>query len=89
MITLLELQSAFDLADDNDDGLITFEEAMEAVDSAFSGTQFHGAVRKWCVKRRRRLTPRKTELDKARLQQCLLRCDFERVGTPLGSRANS
>jgi hypothetical protein len=43
MITLLELQSAFDLADDNDDGLITFEEAMEAVDSAFSGTQFHGA----------------------------------------------
>jgi hypothetical protein len=43
MITLLELQSAFDLADDNDDGLITFEEAMEAVESAFSGTQFHGA----------------------------------------------
>lgn len=43
MITLLELQSAFDLADDNDDGLITFEEAMEAVDSAFSGTQFRGA----------------------------------------------
>lgn len=43
MISLLELQSAFDLADDNDDGLITFEEAMEAVDSAFSGTQFHGA----------------------------------------------
>lgn len=43
MITLFELQSAFDLADDNDDGLITFEEAMEAADSAFSGTQFHGA----------------------------------------------
>jgi len=43
MITLLELQSAFELADDNDDGLITFEEAMEAVESAFSGTQFHGA----------------------------------------------
>lgn len=43
MITLLELQSAFELADDNDDGLITFEEAMEAVDSAFAGTQFHGA----------------------------------------------
>jgi hypothetical protein len=43
MITLYELQSAFELADDNDDGLITFEEAMESVDSAFSGTQFHGA----------------------------------------------
>ena len=43
MINLLELQSAFELADDNDDGLITFEEAMEAVDSAFSGTTFHGA----------------------------------------------
>jgi len=43
MISLLELQSAFELADDNDDGLITFDEAMEAVDSAFSGTPFHGA----------------------------------------------
>ena len=43
MISLMELQSAFELADDNDDGLITFEEAMEAVDSAFSGTPFHGA----------------------------------------------
>lgn len=43
MITLYELRSAFELADDNDDGLITFEEAMESVDSAFSGTQFHGA----------------------------------------------
>ena len=43
MITLLELKAAFDLADDDDDGLITFDEAMEAVESAFSGTQFHGA----------------------------------------------
>ncbi|CAJ1952448.1 unnamed protein product [Cylindrotheca closterium] len=43
MISLLELSSAFELADDNDDGLITFQEAMEAVDSAFSGTQHHGA----------------------------------------------
>lgn len=43
MISLVELQGAFELADDNDDGLITFEEAMEAVDSSFSGTQFHGA----------------------------------------------
>ncbi|KAG7338416.1 Vps51/Vps67 vacuolar sorting complex protein [Nitzschia inconspicua] len=43
MISLMELSSAFELADDNEDGLITFQEAMEAVDSAFSGTQFHGA----------------------------------------------
>jgi Vps51/Vps67 len=43
MISLTELASAFDLADDDEDGLITFKEAMEAVDSAFSGTQFHGA----------------------------------------------
>jgi Vps51/Vps67 len=43
MISLLELSSAFDLADDNEDGLITFEEAMEAVGSAYSGSQFHGA----------------------------------------------
>ena len=43
MISLLELSSAFNLADDDDDGLITFQEAMEAVDSAFSGTQLHGA----------------------------------------------
>ena len=43
MISLLELQSAFDLADDNEDGMITFAEAIEAVDSAFSGTSFHGA----------------------------------------------
>jgi hypothetical protein len=43
MISLFELQSAFDLADDNEDGLITFAEAIEAVDSAFSGTSFHGA----------------------------------------------
>ncbi|KAL3945849.1 MAG: hypothetical protein SGBAC_000121, partial [Bacillariaceae sp.] len=44
MISLLELSSAFELADDNDDGLITFQEAFEAVDSAFSGTQHHGAA---------------------------------------------
>ncbi|CAB9502986.1 expressed unknown protein [Seminavis robusta] len=43
MINRFELQSAFELADDNDDGLITFTEAMEAVESAFSGTPFHGA----------------------------------------------
>jgi hypothetical protein len=43
MINRFELQSAFELADDNDDGLITFREAMEAVESAFSGTPFHGA----------------------------------------------
>ena len=43
MISIMELSSAFELADDNDDGLITFQEAIEAVDSAFSGTHFHGA----------------------------------------------
>ena len=43
MISLAELSSSFDLADDDDDGRITFNEAMQAVDSAFSGTQFHGA----------------------------------------------
>jgi len=43
MISTMELTSAFELADDNDDGLITFQEAMEAVESAFSGTHFHGA----------------------------------------------
>ena len=43
MITVAELQSAFEIADVDDDGLINFEEAMEAMDGAFSGTQFHGA----------------------------------------------
>lgn len=43
MISIVELSSAFELADDDDDGLITFQEAIEAVDSAFSGTHFHGA----------------------------------------------
>jgi hypothetical protein len=43
MITLIDLQSAFELADDNEDGMITFEEAIAAVESAFSGTPFQGA----------------------------------------------
>ncbi|KAL3758768.1 hypothetical protein ACHAWU_006410 [Discostella pseudostelligera] len=43
MITLVELRSSFDLADDDDDGLISFDEAMEAMESAFSGTHSHGA----------------------------------------------
>jgi len=43
MITLMELSSSFELADDDDDGLISFDEAMEAMESAFSGTHFHGA----------------------------------------------
>ena len=43
MISILDMRSAFELADDNEDGIITFEEAMEAVESAFSGTQFRGA----------------------------------------------
>jgi len=43
MISLMELSSSFDLADDDDDGLISIEEAMEAMESAFSGTHFQGA----------------------------------------------
>ena len=43
MITLAELQSAFEIADDNDSGFISFEEAADAVEGAFSGTHFHGA----------------------------------------------
>ena len=43
MITLIDLQSAFDLADDDQDGLISMDDAMEVVDSAFSGTPFHGS----------------------------------------------
>ena len=43
MITILELQSAFDIADIDDDGLISYEESMEAMEGAFSGTHFHGA----------------------------------------------
>lgn len=43
MISLMELSSSFELADDDDDGLISFDEAMEAMESAFSGTHFHGA----------------------------------------------
>jgi Ca2+-binding EF-hand superfamily protein len=43
MISFFDLQSAFDLVDDNDDGIISYREAMTAVDSAFSGTVFHGA----------------------------------------------
>lgn len=43
MITLMELSGSFELADDDDDGLISFDEAMEAMESAFSGTHFRGA----------------------------------------------
>ncbi|KAL7567648.1 hypothetical protein ACA910_000239 [Epithemia clementina (nom. ined.)] len=43
MISYVDLESAFSLADDDDDGLISFPEAMDATESAFSGTQFHGA----------------------------------------------
>ena len=43
MISLVELQTAFDLADDDEDGLITFDEAVGVVDGAFSGTPFNGA----------------------------------------------
>eukprot|EP00566_Odontella_aurita_P004198 CAMPEP_0113544010 /NCGR_PEP_ID=MMETSP0015_2-20120614/10470_1 /TAXON_ID=2838 /ORGANISM="Odontella" /LENGTH=1214 /DNA_ID=CAMNT_0000444221 /DNA_START=247 /DNA_END=3891 /DNA_ORIENTATION=+ /assembly_acc=CAM_ASM_000160 len=43
LISLEELRGAFELADDDDDGLISLEEAMEAAESAFSGTSFLGA----------------------------------------------
>ena len=43
MITLAELRSSFEIADDDEDGLISFDEAMEAMEGAFSGTQFRGA----------------------------------------------
>jgi len=43
MISYMDLESAFSLADDNEDGLISFAEAMDATESAFSGTQFHGS----------------------------------------------
>ncbi|GKY92410.1 hypothetical protein MPSEU_000211600 [Mayamaea pseudoterrestris] len=43
MIAFVDLQSAFELADDDEDGVIRMAEALEAVDSAFSGTQFRGA----------------------------------------------
>lgn len=43
MISIAELQSAFEIADVDGDGLITFEEAIDAMEGAFSGTHFHGA----------------------------------------------
>jgi len=43
MISVAELQSAFEITDDTDTGLITFNEAMDAMEGAFSGTHFHGA----------------------------------------------
>ena len=43
MVSFVELQSAFDLADDDEDGLITFDESVAVVDSAFSGSPFNGA----------------------------------------------
>jgi Vps51/Vps67 len=42
MISYIDLQSAFELADDNQQGWISVADAMEAVNSAFSGTPFHG-----------------------------------------------
>jgi len=43
MITIVELQSAFDIADIDGDGLVSYEESMESMEGAFSGTHFHGA----------------------------------------------
>jgi len=39
----IDLKSAFDLNDDDEDGFITFDEALQAADSAFTGTNFRGA----------------------------------------------
>lgn len=43
MISLTELQSAFEISDVDGDGLISLDEAMEAMEAAFSGTHFRGA----------------------------------------------
>lgn len=43
MISYVDIHSAFDLADDDEDGLISFDEAVTVVESAFSGTPFNGA----------------------------------------------
>lgn len=43
MISYVNLQSAFEISDDDEDGIISFDEALQAVESAFSGTSFHGA----------------------------------------------
>lgn len=43
MISYVDLQSAFELADDDEDGLVSFDEAVQAVESSFSGTPFDGA----------------------------------------------
>jgi hypothetical protein len=43
MISYVDLESAFSLADDDDDGVIRLQEAMQATESAFAGTQFQGA----------------------------------------------
>ena len=43
MISLEELQSAFEISDVDSDGLISLDEAMEAMETAFSGTHFRGA----------------------------------------------
>ncbi|GAX19901.1 hypothetical protein FisN_1Lh632 [Fistulifera solaris] len=43
MISYVDIQTAFDVSDDDEDGVVTFDEALQAVESAFSGTAFHGA----------------------------------------------
>ena len=40
MITFEELQSAFEIADDDDDGILSLTEASEALETAFSGSNF-------------------------------------------------
>lgn len=43
MLSYVDLQSAFDLADVSGRGLLSFSAAMEAAESAFSGSPFSGA----------------------------------------------
>lgn len=42
MITYEELQSAFDIADDDDDGILSLQEASDALEVAFSGSNLDG-----------------------------------------------
>lgn len=43
MISYVDMQTAFEISDDDEDGVVSFDEALQAVESAFSGTSFHGA----------------------------------------------
>jgi len=43
MITYEELQSAFEIADDDDDGILSLQEATDALEVAFSGSNLDGS----------------------------------------------